>query len=296
MSTEHLGAAAALATALAWSVAVILFRQSQAHFSSLGLNFFKNAVATILLVLSVAVTGVRYDWTTAELVALLLSGVFGLGVADTMHLAALRRLGAVGTAIVECAYAPLTGLSAYFLLGERVGRFDLLGGAFVILGVYLATTRTPGAGADPTPPAGRHRAVGLLLGLGAMLVMSVAVVAVKPIMERAPVWEVTLLRLVGGTAVLLVPLGFRAWSGARIARQGWRRAGVGAVLGTYVALLLFSLGYKYAPATVAAILNQTASAFTVLLAVFWLKEPLTRRRGWGALVSLVGAILVLVGR
>ena len=58
-------------------------------------------------------------------------------------------------------------------------------------------------------------------------------------------------------------------------------------------MVLWLGGYKYAPASVAAVLNETASIFIVLLAWLWLREPLGRRGAIGVTLTLGGVVLML---
>ena len=69
----------------------------------------------------------------------------------------------------------------------------------------------------------------------------------------------------------------------------------GAVMGTYVSLLLWLAGMKYTLASIASALNQTATLWTFLLAALLLHEPVTRRRVAGLLAGVVGVALVTFG-
>jgi len=58
--------------------------------------------------------------------------------------------------------------------------------------------------------------------------------------------------------------------------------------------MLFWLGgFKYANASVASVLNETANMFIVLMAWLFLKEKLTRRKVVGALLTFFGVVLFL---
>jgi len=61
-------------------------------------------------------------------------------------------------------------------------------------------------------------------------------------------------------------------------------------------MVLWLAGYKYTLASVAAILNETASIFILLLAAIWLKEKLTRRAIIGVGLTLTGVSVMLMAR
>jgi drug/metabolite transporter (DMT)-like permease len=61
-------------------------------------------------------------------------------------------------------------------------------------------------------------------------------------------------------------------------------------------MLLWLAGYKFALASVAAVLNETASIFILLLATLWLGEPLTRRAVLGVTLTFGGVCVMLWAR
>ncbi len=69
--------------------------------------------------------------------------------------------------------------------------------------------------------------------------------------------------------------------------------GLAAFLGQFLAMLQWLAGYKHTLASVAAILNETASVFILVLAAIWLKEPLTRRAAIGVMLTLGGVSVML---
>jgi drug/metabolite transporter (DMT)-like permease len=73
----------------------------------------------------------------------------------------------------------------------------------------------------------------------------------------------------------------------------WGRLTLAAFTGQFLAMLLWLAGYKFTQASVAAILNETASVFILVLAAIWLKEPLTRRALLGVGLTLSGVSCML---
>jgi drug/metabolite transporter (DMT)-like permease len=61
-------------------------------------------------------------------------------------------------------------------------------------------------------------------------------------------------------------------------------------------MVLWLAGYKFTLASIAAILNETASIFILLLAALWLKEPLTRRAITGVVLTFGGVCFMLWAR
>ncbi|MBK8068308.1 MAG: DMT family transporter [Rhodanobacteraceae bacterium] len=74
----------------------------------------------------------------------------------------------------------------------------------------------------------------------------------------------------------------------------WTLLIVAALLGQYVSMLLWLAGYKYTSASIASILNETASIFILLFAWIWLKEPLSRRKLAGVACTFGGVGVMLL--
>jgi len=81
------------------------------------------------------------------------------------------------------------------------------------------------------------------------------------------------------------------WAVMQSTGRYWLLAG--ALLGQYLSTMVWVAGYKYTSASVASILNETASVFILILGWLMLKEELTRRKIIGALISISGVLLVL---
>ncbi|MGE0710186.1 MAG: DMT family transporter [Planctomycetota bacterium] len=327
-----LGEACALAAALTWSISVILFACAEAELRSatplasrdprpgasrpngdlaikrseaaspVAMALFKNVVALVLLVLTLLALGEpllatgrsRDDW-----VRLCVSGILGVAVCDTLVFMALRRLGASLLAVVDCAYAPTTVLLSVVVLGEPLGGGFGLGAALVVGGV-LAVAAEPAPSAPDQEHDPQGRAVGVVLGLIGIVAMAIGVVLAKPALAQGHLVEVTAVRMAAGVAAQLLWVALRPGRAETLRvfvhRDVWPTLLPASVLGTYVAMLFWLGGFKWAPVSVASVLNQLASAFTVLLAWLVLREPLTPRRALGTAAAVGGAALVLAGR
>lgn len=78
------------------------------------------------------------------------------------------------------------------------------------------------------------------------------------------------------------------------ARQPWVTIVVASLMGSYVSMILWLAGYKLTQASIASVLNETASAFIVLFAWLMLGEPLSRRKLGGVALAFLGVTLVVL--
>lgn len=289
------GESCALLAAMVWALALVLFRASGQSVPPLSLNLFKNAIGLLLLAATILVLREGF-WlpggaTWSDVGTLAISGIIGISIADTLFFYGLNRIGVGIISIVDCSYTPFVIFFSTVLLGERLEPYHYLGVLLILAGVLMATGHAP--------PANVTRAqllVGALAASASMCAMAYAIVIAKPVLERTSLLWATFVRLVAGSAVLAL---FGALHPDRrrivaVFRPSavWKVAIPGAALGTYVSLLLWVAGFKYASASVAAVLNQTSVIFALLLATLLLREPLTRRKIVAVALAFAGVALV----
>jgi drug/metabolite transporter (DMT)-like permease len=284
----------ALACALAWAFAVILFRKSGETVSPLALNLFRVSVSSGLFLVTLVLGGKpilgQAPWT--DYAILMLSGVIAIALSDTLFHMCLNRVGAGISAIVDTFYSPFILLFAFFMLGERLSLQQILGMSLIVGGILVATR--------VKPPVGIPRSTllaGISLGIAAMCSLAFGIVLAKPVLERSDIIWATSVRQFGSLLVL-VPVTLAHPDRRRLYRvfqpqKSWRFSLAGTVLGSYLALILWIAGMKFNPAGKAAILNQTSTIYILLLASVLLKEAFTFRKGVAAGLALAGVILVL---
>lgn len=290
----NLGEALAILSALAWSAGVIIYKRLGETIAPTRLNLTKNLLALILLVPSVLLFGgPPPQLGGSDLAITLLSGLLGIAVADSLYLTALNQLGAARMGILGNFFSPFVIVLSFLFLGERLGPLQLLGFALVTGGVLVVSVRRSGIAAERRA---LHR--GLALGVGSILLMAVAIVLVKRVLEAQPLIWMVALRVAGGVGGLLLLFALRRQSPwptpAERAQLRWPVLLFGAFVGQYLSMVLWLGGNKYTSASVAAILNETNSVFIVLLAALFLHEPLSRAKLLGVALTLSGVACMLL--
>jgi len=287
-----LGEILAAGSALAWAVAVVLFRVSGRRVHPIGLNLAKCVLALALMVPTLAVLGEPFaPAVPASTVGLLLlSGVLGIAVSDTLLFYALNRLGASLTAIVDCFYSPFVIGLSFLLLGERLTPVQMAGAGLVVSAVLTLSKE------GKIERIGRRDLVlGIVYGVLAMFFVAFGIVMVKPVLGGVSVFWSTFVRIVGGAAALGLLLPFLRNRRAVLAPLGkprnWKAIVPASFFGSYLSLILWMGGMKYAKASVSAILNQLSTIFIVIIAAVFLRERLTVWKVLAVVLALVGACL-----
>lgn len=292
-----LGEFLSVVTALSWAVAVILFKKSGETVHPVALNLFKNTVAFLLFIPTAAILGgcLLPDIQAEEWGFMVLGGVVGVALADTMFLHSLNLLGASLTAVVDCLYSPSIILLSILFLGESLEPMQLLGAGLIVAAVLSPLFERRGA-------SGKMETMrivkGTLWGAASMLCMGASIVAVKPILDKAPLLWSCQVRMLGGVLGLVAMLAFypkRRQVLASLNGTGLKYTIGGALIGGYLSMMLWLAGMKFTSASVSAALNQTSNVFLFVLAAVVLREVVTAQRIAGIAMGVVGAFLVMFG-
>ena len=292
----YFGEILALLTAMAWAVAVILFKKSGEKVHPIALNLFKNFLAVILFIPTMWLFGETLfrPVPARDYCLLLLSGALGIGLSDTLFFKSLNYLGAGMYSIVNCLYAPSIIVLSVIWLGESMTFLQILGAAMIVSAVLTATSRK-GKG-----NLSRHDLFwGVLLGVIATAASAVGIVMIKTLLERSPLLWATEFRLFGGIAVLLVVLAFhskrRQLLSSLLAANSKGYTVSGSIMGAYFSMILWLAGMKYTQASIASALNQTSNIFVFIFAAFLLKEQINTQRVIGIFLGVIGVLLVTFG-
>lgn len=299
-----LGEALSLGCALAWAVGVIIYKRLGEQLPPLKLCLLKNLIVLVLIVVSVLVLAsplpesfglARLPYpalTTTSILITLASGVIGIAVADTLYLRALNLLGAGRMGVVGNLFSPFVIALSFVFLDERLTPLQFAGFALVMAGIVLVNVAPTQTHADAA-----SQRTGLILGAVSVALMAVAIVMVKRVLETEPFWWIVLLRVSGAVLGLLalaaVSPSMRSMLRAPGQPTRWRVLIAAAFVGQYLSMTLWLAGYKYTDASVASVLNESASIFIVIFAALFLKEALDRRRVAGVVVTFAGVACMI---
>jgi drug/metabolite transporter (DMT)-like permease len=285
----------ALARAVVWALAVILFRRCGETVAPLALNLFRVVVSSVLFLVTLLATGrpLLPDLPAGDYLLLAASGVIAIAISDTLFHMGLNRVGAGLNAIVDTLYAPFTTFFAFLWLHEKLGPAEFAGMGLIIAGVVVASRTRPPPGTDR-----RTLVMGIVYGVAAMATLAFGIVIAKPVLVHTDILWATTARQVGSLVVLLPAALLVPGRAARLAvfrpDRSWRFMVPGTVLGSYFALTFWIGGMKLTETGTAAALNQTTTIFILVFASVFLKERFGRRKVAAGLLALAGVVLVLL--
>jgi drug/metabolite transporter (DMT)-like permease len=294
------GEAAGLTAAFLWAVAVLFYGRIVKHIPPVALNLAKGAVAIVCLVVTLGAGGLLLapmaPWAVG---LLLLSGLAGIGIADTSLFHALRRLGPRRALLFMTLSPPLSALIALVFLGERLDLRAWLGIAVTVSGVawVIAERENRSQEAGRTDRAALRR--GVLFGVLASLGQSVGAVLSRTALTQSNVGAMrsALLRLLAGEVALLAYVAFarrplRQWAGTVRAERLWRLILPAAFMGTFLAIWLQQKSFELVRTGIAQTLLATTPIFILPLAAAT-GERVSLRAVLGALLAVGGVVLLL---
>ena len=289
------GEVAALMAAFLWALSTVIFGRLGKSLSPLVLNLAKGCIAIALITLTIllqnnfhpALPGTAVFW-------LMLSGAIGIGLGDTAYFKAINGLGARRALLMESLAPPLTALIALIFLGEQLTAIAWVGIFLTILGVaWVISERVLGIdGASPRLGWGIIWGLLAALGQASGAVMSRGALANTTV---DPLWS-GLLRISAGVIVLVCLVAGRGQVDSQLrpllSRQLLPVVAIAAFLGTYLAIWLQQISFKYTPAGIAQALLATSPLFVLPIAA-GLGDRITWRAVLGVLVAIGGIWLLI---
>ncbi len=303
-----IGEALSLFCAFLWAIAVIYYKKAGDHFDAYEMNLFKSVFVVVLMIPTVLVSDLFFStmqsysviefygfllpkFGYSQLFIIFISGIVGIMLADMFYLRALQLIGAGLTGITASLYSPfVVGLSLLFL-GELLNTWQYFGMILVLAGVILVGYRKKSLTVNNPPIKG------FIYASLAVFFTALGIVMIKPLSNDLPFFWIILVRSLGGmVAMLAYGLVLRkSLALFHVFKQtggSWLVAG--AFIGQYLSMMVWVAGYKYTSASIASILNETASIFILLLSWLMLGEKIDRKKLIGIGITMTGVVFVLL--
>jgi DME family drug/metabolite transporter len=304
-----LPAAAALAAALCWTLASLLWRRLPTSLSAVQLNLLKNLLAVTLQL--PFVFSEAWHLPPRALVLLAASGVVGIALGDSLFFAALRRIGTRRALTIDAGGPAFTTLAGVVLLREWPGPGQIAGIALITLAVVLvargaaqlpreANGAIPASGAADASGSVRSTDLplgGVLLALGALVCGSLGALLSRSALLSGSIspLQAATLRLAAASLALL-PLAGRIplrVPRPRPAVRRWPLLLLATLLGTSAGIVLQQAALAGLSGGLAVALMSTAPVMALPLA-WWFEGDNPGWRGLAAAGAALAGVSLLV--
>ena len=285
--------------ALCWAVASLISADVTRTIGGLAFNRLRLFFVSVMLI---SYTFYMDTWSTINqefLITILLSGIIGIFLGDTLLFIGLQKIGPRRNNILFSLAAPFTVILNIFFLNEIMSIINLIGCIIVFFGVVVAITY--GNSRDKN-----HRweiiegnlYSGVIFGIGAALCQAIGLIMMKPILNMGadPIASASIR-----TTISCIFLAFtfflnyeifntKTSLSLKIIAQSIFSGFLGMALG--MSLLLIAL--KYADAGIVATLSST-SPIMILFLIWLLTKKIPTIGAWiGTMLAIIGSGLIFI--
>tara|TARA_R110001599_G_scaffold39338_5_gene119978 strand:- start:10018 stop:10947 length:930 start_codon:yes stop_codon:yes gene_type:complete len=286
-----------LVAALCWTISSLMAPGLIQRFGTMRFNTVRIMIASVILLFISLVTQ-RFNaslWLHVDLI--ILSGVLGIFLGDTMLFTAVHRLGPRRTGVIFATNAPMSILLGWLFLNEHLSLNQLFACGLVLSGVIIAILFGKRQSLHAWEQTKGKLSVGILMALGGALGQASGALLSKPaLLDGADPIAVSALRVTTGAVALMLAYGLfyrhrqpeHAIPFSQLTRQDFigiaALATIGMVIG--MSVLVWGVGN----ANVGIVTTLSAVVPVLILPGLWVTTG--QRPTFGA---WLGAILVVTG-
>lgn len=291
-----LGELASLAAALCWALSAVIYRKALSAIDPLPANAVRCIPAVAFMVILLAALGqlpqiIKIGSLT--LLYLTFSVISGLVIGDTLNFVSLRLIG-VSRAVPISSICPLfTVIIAALFLQGGVSSMVLLGAILVVFGVWLVGTKNN----TVSPLTKADLIKGVLAGVGAALFWAISLVICQLALQWIDPITANSIRMIILTPVLtMIVLASKNRDQLLHSDTNlWILLSAGGILALGIGGILLLVGISLIGAARAVSLSSTTPLYAPLLAASLLKEKVTVKILSGAVLTVLGILLVIAG-
>ncbi len=296
----YIGEIAAILAALSWAVGTAIFEDLGKRASALSMNFYKAFFAFFYFLVFIIVTKggfVLSDVGMDAVMWLSLSGLFGLVIGDFFLLEAIVLMGAKIVLLIYVFSPPMSGILAYFILGQNMTLFQNIGMVVTLTGVSAVIFNM-----DRDDEQIRIRVnyplKGIIYAVLGSFMQALGYVVGKLGLDNIPAIEASFIRTtvaVIGLAIIVIIRGKTKSSiGLFKEKTFFSKMAIGAFFGGFFGTTFLLLGAQYTAAGVASTLSALSPIMILPISYFVKKQALSIREVVGAVVGVVGVAFMFL--
>ena len=130
----------ALLAAFCWSLASLISADISRSLGGIGFNRIRLIIVSIMLISYASFQNTWSSINTEFLITIIISGIIGVFIGDTLLFLALQRIGPRRNNILFALAAPFTIILNILILNEKMTLYEFFGCMFVFVGVVIAIT------------------------------------------------------------------------------------------------------------------------------------------------------------
>lgn len=285
----YVGMIASLLSAASWAFGTVMFDRIGKVVPYVGITFLKGILSIVLMIGLLLFTGGLQSIGFEECAFLILSGIIGIAIGDSLFFRSLQDLGAKVQVVFFLLGQIFTMLLSLLLLDEVLTVCQYVGATILLIGIAIVIWRK-----EENHP---NKSRGIVCGLLSILCFSISIIMIKVSISEVEVVTATFYRMAFGTAFTLGfgVVGKRVSSWIRPLKDT-RLLGMfvlNVIVITYGGFLLSMVAIKYISVSLASVLSTTEPIFVILFAFLINREKVNRKEIFATLLTLFGLYLLI---
>jgi drug/metabolite transporter (DMT)-like permease len=295
---SHFGELAALITAVCWTLTAVAFESAGKKVGSLSVNLLRLFIAFALLSTFTFFTrgiGFPIDATGANWIWLLISGLIGFVIGDLFLFQAYVMIGSRISLLIMSAVPPITAITGFLLLGERISLLGMVGMFITIGGIAIVILSR---NADEKKVKFAHPAKGLLFAFIGALGQAFGLIFSKFGMGDYNPFAATQIRIIAALVgfCIIITVGKR-WSEVAASFQNKlaiRNIAIGAFFGPFLGVSFSLLAVQYTSTGIVSTIVSISPILIIPASIMIFKEKVLPKEIIGALICLIGVSLLFI--
>lgn len=298
MFQSHLGEIASLATALCWTISAVSFEAAGKKVGSISVNLIRLVIALLFITVYNSLTRgmmLPIDASGSAWLWLSISGLIGFVIGDLFLFQAFVLIGSRLSMLIMSAVPPITAITGFIMMGERISFLDFTGMMITIGGIALVIlTRNP----EDKMVRFSYPVRGIIYAFLGALGQAFGLVFSKFGMGSYNPFAATQIRIIAaiiGFSIVITML--KKWRAIYLALQDIKAMNyisIGSLFGPFIGVSLGLLAVQHAPTGIVSTITSITPILIIPVAIIIFKEKVSPREVFGALITLVGVSLLFI--
>lgn len=292
-----IGEIAGLSAAGLWSFSSIVFTTVTKRIGAVQLNIDRMVLATIFLILTIALLGIGWEVSLNQIILLSISGFIGLIIGDTFLFKAYQEAGPRLSSMLMTINPAIAAVLAMLFLGESLSLWGFLGIAVTIGGVMMVLSESR----QNAKTKFKITKAGIIYGLLAATGQAVGLIFAKQAYLNGEIHSLTatLIRIAAAAIVMIIIMtAMKKYKNPvklyKDDTKSFSLVALGSVIGPYLGIWTSFIAITNTKISIASTLMSVVPIYMLPLSKIVYKEKLTAKSILGAFAAVAGiAVLFL---
>ena len=287
---EFLGIIAALGSAASWAFATVVFDRLGKVVPYAGITFLKGFFSILLMLMLVVMVGDFKTISAHDAIILILSGIIGIAIGDTLFFKSLQDLGAKMQVLYFMLGQIVTMLLSFLLLDDMLTLEEYVGAIILLCGIVIVTW-----GQQEDHP---NKKRGIIGGFISIICFSISTIMIKYTEADIDVVSASFYRMLAGTLSMslfgITTHKVKSWVAPLRDYKTLSLFLLNVAVLTIGGFILSMYAIKAISVSLASILSTTEPVFVLMLAYLINHEKISKRELIGTAVSIIGLLIIIL--